>query len=109
MQGRPNLEGTDDLSRTLDADAVPVSVQFVDGRSETQAAPLHDAAPRTTAAPDASTMVARRDEPVATNLTRNHPMNKQSGHTTAPNWQTALILGLVGVAVGAANGAGTGM
>ncbi len=36
-------------------------------------------------------------------------MEKQTGRTAAPTWQTALILGLVGVAVGAAIGAGTGM
>ena len=36
-------------------------------------------------------------------------MNEQPGRTAAPDWRPILILALIGVAAGAAIGAGTGM
>lgn len=52
--------------------------------------------------------IPQRNPSVAT-CERNHPMTDQSDQTARPTWQAPFFSGLVGVGVGAAIGAGTGM
>ncbi len=47
--------------------------------------------------------------PSVANREGNHRMNQQSNQSARPAWQAPLFTGLVGVGVGAAIGAGTGM
>ena len=48
-------------------------------------------------------------EPSVAISERNHNMTNDSNQTTRPTWQAPFFSGLVGVGVGAAIGAGTGM